>query len=313
MTLIDRIALARLRWLGARSLWTPSSYGPLHCLELSGDGPLPELVLLHGMGARATHFVRLVPHLRHRFRRILIPDLLGHGLSPTPDAPLRGDLLLEHLCPMLDGLLRDRAVVYGNSLGGYAAIGYAARAPERVSALVVNSPAGGVFRSLTVQRYLDRFRVHTHREAVAFTHRYFGSPLGPLRHLLAQGAIWQLRAPVVQALMDAVDEDDFLDPAQIRSLRMPSLLLWGQRDGIMLDEQLDYFRAHLPDSVRVERPEQYGHAPYIEHPADLGQRIHAFLDEVLDEARAPTRPHALLVGAHASARQPHRSGDAGAL
>ena len=284
---INHITSAYLRRLGARSVWTEGGHGRMHALELEGRGDLPTIVLLHGLSARSTHFAGVVHHLRGRYRRVLIPDLLGHGQSAVPDGPLPGPVMRAALFEQLDTLTddRERLIIYGNSLGGYGAIRIAEAYPDRVVALIVNSPGGGPLgEEMTMQDYLDRFRITTHAEAMAFTRVYFGRSLSLLRGVFAQSVLGQLASPAVQKFMNEVDESDFLTPDMLSRLVMPTLMLWGQQDGIMVPHQLRFFEEHLPDHARLVRPERYGHAPYIEHFGDLARRILAFVDETLPRA-----------------------------
>ena len=50
-----------------------------------GDGP--PLVLLHGPGANAAHWMRVIPDLVAT-HRVIAPDLPGHGSSTVADGPL---------------------------------------------------------------------------------------------------------------------------------------------------------------------------------------------------------------------------------
>ncbi|MFT5683305.1 MAG: pimeloyl-ACP methyl ester carboxylesterase [Myxococcota bacterium] len=278
MTPVDHIALTWLRALGAQRHFVPSPHGPLHALDLAGSGELGTIVLLHGLSARCSHFAPLVRHLRRHFSRLVMPDLLGHGFSAVPSEPIQSGQLQEALEILVDALVEEPRALYGNSLGGYCAIQLAAASPERYTALVVNSPAGARIQQTTISEYRSRFQVKSHADAMAFLEQYFGEPI-PMRPLVARGVLRQLRSPFVQSYIEQITDADCLEAEHFARLKMPTLLLWGQRDGIMIPEQLAYFRQHLPPSARLEEPEHYGHAPYIEHPADLAGRILGFVRE----------------------------------
>src|SRR3954468_18160149 len=99
-----------------------------------GEGPL--LLLIHGFGGAAWNFSELAPLLPGR--RVLIPDLPGHGAStPLPaSASLAGyaDALAETLPGPVD--------VLGHSLGGVVALRLAERRPELVRSIVLAAAAG---------------------------------------------------------------------------------------------------------------------------------------------------------------------------
>lgn len=280
MTPVDRLALSYLRAVGAESRWVHSSLGRLHNLELTGKGTLGTVVLIHGLSARATHFAAMVQRLRHHFSRIVIPDLLGHGLSAILPRPMKGHEVQQALDEALDVLVEEPAVVYGNSLGGYGAIRFAGRVPERVRILVVNSPGGAVLSGVSLQAYLDRFRIQDSGDAHALLERYLSKRI-PMKRLLAHRVSQQLNNPSIRSFIDEISEDDYLTPRHLAQLSMPVLFLWGQSDQVMLPEQLDYFRRHLPAHVQLEEPKEYGHAPYIEHPFHLSDRLLRFTSEHL--------------------------------
>jgi pimeloyl-ACP methyl ester carboxylesterase len=99
-------------------------------------GAGPPLLLIHGFGGAAWNFSELAPLLPGR--RVLIPDLPGHGAStPLPaSASLAGyaDALAETLPGPVD--------VLGHSLGGVVALRLAERRPELVRSLVLAAAAG---------------------------------------------------------------------------------------------------------------------------------------------------------------------------
>lgn len=69
-------------------------------------------------------------------RKVIAPDQRGHGFSDHATAYGREDYLRD-LDALFDHLQVSEAALLGNSLGGVNAYQYAARHPERVSALIV--------------------------------------------------------------------------------------------------------------------------------------------------------------------------------
>jgi pimeloyl-ACP methyl ester carboxylesterase len=99
-----------------------------------GDGP--PLLLLHGFGGAAWNFTGMAPLLL-RGRRLIVPDLPGHGGSPPLPAPS-----LAGFADAVAGLLDEPAGVLGHSMGGVVALRLAERHPELVKALLLAAPAG---------------------------------------------------------------------------------------------------------------------------------------------------------------------------
>ena len=98
-----------------------------------GDGP--PLLLLHGFGGAAWNYTEMAPLLRGR--RLIVPDLPGHGASdPLPAPSIAG------FADAVAGILDRPAAVFGHSMGGVVALRLAARRPDLVRSLVLAAPAG---------------------------------------------------------------------------------------------------------------------------------------------------------------------------
>lgn len=109
----------------AQPLWT----------QTRGAGP--PVLLLHGLGASARYWDRLVELMPDH--RLVAPDLLGFGRSPAP--PSASYDVACHLTA-LEPFVEDGIVVVGHSTGGILAAALAASHPSSVRSLVlVAAPA----------------------------------------------------------------------------------------------------------------------------------------------------------------------------
>ena len=268
------------RWFlraGFTTRHVATSRGPAHVLEGEGGGDLPPLVLLHGLASRSSHYAGVVRYLRRRHRRILPPDLPGHGHSYRPKDAMFGWEVVGTLVETLDAALDEPAVFFGNSLGAYAAIKYANHYPDRVLGMLLNSPGGGGQGVEALMGYLERFKLDSHTDAQALIDRAFGRRL-KLRSLLALGVRRQFGQPAVRGLIENMHTDDLLTRHEVANLPMPVRVLWGEREDVQTAEHLAFFRRWLPDHAVVERPANYCHAPYLDRPRDLASRIVAFAE-----------------------------------
>jgi len=93
------------------------------------------LLLLHGFGGAAWNFTELAPLLPGR--RLLVPDLPGHGGSEPLPAPS-----LAAFADAVATLLDEPTAVLGHSMGGVVALRLAERHPGLVRSLVLAAPAG---------------------------------------------------------------------------------------------------------------------------------------------------------------------------
>lgn len=101
------------------------------------------MVLLHGIGSGAASWLQVALGLSER-ARVIAWDAPGYGQStPLPmAAPGAGDYA-GRLLETLDALAIEHCVLVGHSLGAMTASAFAQRHPERVSELVLLSPARG--------------------------------------------------------------------------------------------------------------------------------------------------------------------------
>jgi pimeloyl-ACP methyl ester carboxylesterase len=114
-------------------------------LELAGDdaGEGIPIVLLHGLTATRRYVVMGSRSLERSGHRVIAYDARGHGRSspaPAQDAYTYDDLGSD-LMAVLDDRGIERAVLAGASMGAHTLLWAALKAPERVAALVVITPA----------------------------------------------------------------------------------------------------------------------------------------------------------------------------
>jgi pimeloyl-ACP methyl ester carboxylesterase len=107
-----------------------------------GDEALPPLVLLHGAQSNAAAWLFEAPLWASDFRCYAV-DMIGEaGFSAPSRPPLGSEAHALWLDDVLAGLGLDKACFVGVSLGGWLALDYAARRPERVAKLALLCPAG---------------------------------------------------------------------------------------------------------------------------------------------------------------------------
>jgi pimeloyl-ACP methyl ester carboxylesterase len=117
-----------------------SAYGTT---RVTACGPVDgePLVLLHGGGTTSAVWFANVADLS-RTRRVYAVDRIGEaGRSLRGGRPVRSvDDLLDWLDGVLDGLGLSRADLCGHSYGGWIALTYALRTPQRVRKLALLDP-----------------------------------------------------------------------------------------------------------------------------------------------------------------------------
>jgi pimeloyl-ACP methyl ester carboxylesterase len=277
---LDRIALSAVRLQGWRSRFIDTPDGNIHLFDIQGRGHLPPILLLHGLGSRSADYALLIRRLKRLTRRLIVPDVPGHGLSRIPAGGLEPEAMESSLLAAIDAVLDEPAIVIGNSLGGLAAIRFAGARPERVAAMVLASPGGAPLDDHGLRDLLDIFKMKTHREALHFVDRMLGRP-NLIRHLLAVGVRGRMSSAGPRELMSKITPRHLLCPTELERITAPTLLFWGAADEVLPIRGLDFFRRHLPQHAIIESPERFGHSPFVDDLKGFSRRVERFLRETL--------------------------------
>jgi pimeloyl-ACP methyl ester carboxylesterase len=274
--------------------WQIELHGRRVIYRIAGSGP--PVVLIHGMLNSSSHWRSVALSLANEYT-VVAPDLIGHGDSAAP----RGDYSLgAHAASIRDLLAAigiDRATIVGHSLGGGVAMQFAYQYPERCERLVLVS-TGGVSRD-----------VHPLLRIATAPPAGFALPILGLRatrvalrgvfHLLrsletdigrdADDLIrvfdalpdWAARMAFLRTVRAAVDwrgqHVTMLDRAYLASF-MPTMIIWGKRDGVIPYSHALVAHAALPGS-RLETFENAGHFPHHSDPARFLAVISDFCSE----------------------------------
>src|SRR5918994_149807 len=116
------------------------SYADINGLSMYYEehGQGDPLVLLHGGIAGGEIFAGIASRLAEG-RRVIVPDLQGHGRTADIDRPLRPETLADDVAALIAHLGLERADVLGYSLGGHVTWRLAIQHPDRVRRIVVIS------------------------------------------------------------------------------------------------------------------------------------------------------------------------------
>ncbi len=273
----ERLSRFAMRQRGLASVTRRVRGFDLHIYDGPGEGALPPVVLIHGLGAGGGSFGPMVTALRREVRRVVVPELPGHGFSARPDegARVTPEVVLDAVGDALDAMLDQPAVVFGNSLGGAVALGYALRSPARVKGLMLVSPAGAKLEDDEWKELLRAFDLRSTAEAKVFLSRVYHRPPWFLA-LFAHEFPDLLRRPAVREILESATPEHSPTPDALASLTMPILLLWGRSERLLPASALAWFRQHLPPQTVIEEPHGFGHAPQLEQPERLAERVLEF-------------------------------------
>lgn len=245
-------------------------------LERKPDEPRATVVLVHGFGGSKDHWTRFIAHIPSDVW-VIAPDLPGFGDSPkltTESYDLDAQATRVH--KLLDELEVGSFHLAGNSMGGHLSTLLALRMPERVQSLVLFNPAG--MRG-PVPSAMDKL---TDGGAVPFViknredfqtllkHSFVISPRIPdflLDHFAEQAA---LSYDFSRKIKDDLKERPAPIVDRIATLRPPTLVVWGDSDGVLDPSAVPLWRKKVPGGLVVVMKET-GHGPQIERPEEAAE------------------------------------------
>jgi pimeloyl-ACP methyl ester carboxylesterase len=249
------------RWpVANRQLRVPTREGETFVIA-SGPDDAPPLVLLHGSSFNSVTWMGDVASWAEHFR-VYAVDVIGHpGLSAPSRPPYGSDAHALWLDDVLAALGVARTSFCGISLGGWLALDYASRRPERVNSLVLLCPGGigreriGMLKLLFVVLPLLSLGRSGRRRATAIM--LGPSPFDQSPHSKAVAAFMEMIFEHFRQNTAKVSR--FSDEA-LRRLTMPVLLIVGGRDALIdSDESRERIESnvaraevrYLPDAGHV--------------------------------------------------------------
>ncbi|MCM3470619.1 alpha/beta fold hydrolase [Brevibacillus borstelensis] len=253
-------------------------------VELAYDdrGTGDAVCLVHGFCGSSAYWKKLFPRLE-KSSRVLAPDLRGHGGSSVPDETYTVEKMAEDLAFFMDETGIEKMTLLGHSLGGYVALAFAERYPDRLSAM-------GLIHSTA---FPDDEQAKENRTKGMESIRQNGiepfiKALVP--KLFAPGALsrypeeWErvkqvgLQTPpdgairTLEAMRERADRQHVL-----RKLACPVLLIAGKQDQIIPADKT--FTADGANVTRVLLAEA-GHMGMLETPEKMADAIKQFLSNI---------------------------------
>ena len=298
ITAIILVALGVWAWTpdsDLDALWDDYGVGGV-CAETGGlvvhsraSGPedAPVLVMIHGTSASLHTWEPLRERLDNGFR-VVAYDQPGHGLTgPHPDGLYTYRGMEDGLEAVLDAHGVGRAVLVGNSMGGWVAWRAALAMPDRVAGLVLIDPSGMPTDEEAEGNLAFRLAANPAGRAVLRHVTPRGMVESSLRQSVSREAVvtdaavdryWRLtrRPGNRDAMTDmfATSREDL--SGRLGEIVVPTLVLWGKEDALIPVSSAVRFRDAIPGAELVVYP-GVGHLPMEEVPDAVAEDVQAFL------------------------------------
>jgi pimeloyl-ACP methyl ester carboxylesterase len=277
------------RWAPPPSTFLSVDGLTAHLRDEGVRGDPEPIILLHGTSSSLHTWDGWAAGLADH-RRVIRADLPGFGLTgPTPNGRYDIATYTHFVIALMDQLGVQRAVLAGNSLGGYVAWKTAVDHPDRVSRLILVDSAGYSFRSTSVPIAFRLARnpllapLMTHllsrRMVESSVRNVYGDPSKVTPELVARYYEITLRTGNRRAMIDRfrqIQDGEFAD--QVRRVTQPTLILWGGQDRLIPPENAERFHADIAGS-RLVVFDRLGHVPQEEDPVATLAAVRSFLGD----------------------------------
>lgn len=241
------------------------------------------VMLLHGFGENGRVWDGAADFLKEKYK-LITPDLPGSGASAMPgDMSIEGMSMVAEAIREAEGL--EQFTLIGHSMGGYIALAYAEKYPQRLNGL-------GLFHSTA---YADsEEKKETRRKGIAFIREH-----GALAFLktttpnLFSDDTMKNNAGLADHFMDEIgnfSEEALVsyyeamiarpDRTQVlRDSKIPILFVIGKADKAVSPEDM-LKQSHIPEKAYIHVMQSSAHMGMLEEPGKANKILDEFLSDL---------------------------------
>lgn len=247
-----------------------------------GDPSGTPMILLHGLSDSWHSYELVLPHLPESIHAFALTQR-GHGDSSRPETAYSYHDFATDVAAFIDTLQLEAAVVVGHSMGSTIAQRFAIDYPERLLGLVL---IGSFFSLQSSQAPRELWKVVSTME----------DPVDPdfVRGLQES----TLAQPVPAAFFETIVQESLKLPARVwrevvrsnmqdefseelSKIESPTLLAWGDQDGMVPRSDQDAQTEAIPDA-RLVVYEGAGHGLHWEEPERFASDLVSFTETVVE-------------------------------
>ena len=227
------------------------------------------LVLLHGWQSSKERWQRVKEEIKKGGIKVIVPDLPGFKKETELKRPWGLDDYVEWVKRSFF-INEDQFFLAGHSFGGRIAIKFAIKYPEKLSGLILVSAAGiKPKRNPLVSIFVPIFKKLSFLPGYRFFRKIF------YRFVLKKTDYVNLKGAMKETFKKVINED--LTPL-LPKIKVPTLIIWGEKDKITPLSDAFLMKKEIKNS-KLEILKDIGHAPHLENPKVLSQKILNFIDQ----------------------------------
>ena len=244
----------------------------------AGSGPT--VILLHGLGGSSDSWTFNLGPLAEQFH-VVVPDQIGFGKSDKPVINYRVRTYVDFLDEFCRQLKIERATLVGHSMGGWIAAAFTIAFPEKVERLVMVDAAGYAPPANFDYKSLYGLNPSTREGMKQLATRVFFNKAFTTDAMIDQLLAQRMSAGdgyTINSLIESVGRrEDFLD-GQLNKIKVPTLIVWGQQDGLVLVTEGVRLKNDIPHA-RYAVFDGCGHFPQVEKAGEFNALVLGFLKQ----------------------------------
>ena len=220
--------------------------------------------------------------LKEQRYRLVALDWRGFGESTINNMVSTMELFADDVAGLMDTLGMRQAILCGLSMGGYAALAFLRKYPQRLSGLILaDTRPGADSEEAKVNRERVAHLAETRGNGVIadlqvpklisdYTHRYHPEVAARIRRMIATATPSGIAA-ASRGMAQRADLTHLLP-----SILFPTLVVVGESDAITPPDMAREFAAKIPGAQTVVIP-YAGHLSNLEQPENFFEVVRSFL------------------------------------
>lgn len=257
------------------------------CVYQSNPKAEKTIVLVHGLNGSALHdWQYQIPYFAKNYH-VLTFDLPGFGDSAKDVANYSPRQYAKFINFIVKRYARKKTIVVAHSMGGAISLRYSEMYPENIEKLVLVDVAG-VLHRLAYSRQLmkgwfkakvsDDSRVLSFADSMANKFLNKAEPVvGPLSRFMdkyvVQDEFFEMGSSTISAV--SLVHEDLSDA--ISSIKLPTLIVWGEKDSIAPLRTAKVLKRSIPQS-HLKLIKNAAHVPMIDEPEKFNQIVSNYLN-----------------------------------
>jgi pimeloyl-ACP methyl ester carboxylesterase len=225
------------------------------------------IVLVHGLGASAERWEKVIPYLDKKYH-LIIPDVIGFGYSDKPNVDYTVEFFVNFLADFLKVMGIKKTAIIASSLGGHIAAECAINQNKSIQKIILVAPSG-INSRLTPA--MDAYALAMLYPNQQRTHAAFKMMAGPDKDIdphTIKDFVNKMRMPNVKMVFTSVllglkNTAPLTD--RLHKISIPTMIVWGSHDSVIPPRYAKILVSNIKRCQFVKM-KGCGHTPFTEEP-----------------------------------------------